>query len=85
MVGIERRDGFIANQQGGLADQGPGDGDALPLAAGELVRIAIEQVSGKTDFGQGKRGQSTSGQAVVPAVDAQRLGDDIEYAHARVE
>ena len=36
----------------GLQRQGPGDADALPLPAGELVRIAAGVVGVQPDLGQ---------------------------------
>ncbi|MPN05417.1 hypothetical protein SDC9_152667 [bioreactor metagenome] len=39
---VERGGGFVRNQQLGVAGQSHGNGDALALAAGELVRIRIE-------------------------------------------
>ena len=38
---VQRRCGLVANQQFGFDREGAGDGDALALAAGELVRIAL--------------------------------------------
>jgi hypothetical protein len=37
--GIERGGGFVGNEQGGLADDGLGDKDALALAAAEFMGI----------------------------------------------
>ena len=39
---VERRDRLVADQELGLQRQGAGDADALPLAAGEAVRVAAE-------------------------------------------
>src|SRR5579883_1570052 len=36
---VEGAEGLIHQHQGGVHHQGPGDGDALPHAAGELVRV----------------------------------------------
>jgi hypothetical protein len=41
---VERRDRLVGDQQLGLQRQRAGDADALALAAGELVRIAVERV-----------------------------------------
>ncbi|MCY1368918.1 hypothetical protein D9M69_559300 [compost metagenome] len=38
---IQRRDGFIANDDGRLERQGPRNADALPLAARELMGITL--------------------------------------------
>nr|WP_208022729.1 hypothetical protein [Desulfonema ishimotonii] len=34
---VQGADGFVCNDQGWVQDNGPGNGDALALAAGELV------------------------------------------------
>ena len=41
---VERRGRLVEHQHLGLHDQGARDGDALPLAAGEFVRIALQHV-----------------------------------------
>ncbi len=41
---VERRDGLVENEQLGLQDEGPGDTDALALAARELVRVTVRVV-----------------------------------------
>ncbi len=37
---IEGRDGLVCDEEVWIEGQGPGDGDSLPLATGELVRSA---------------------------------------------
>ena len=39
--GIQGGKGFIQEQQFGVADEGPGQGDTLPLAAGNIPGQAI--------------------------------------------
>ena len=41
---IQRAGGLVADQKLGLGGQGASDGDALALAAGELVREAVQRV-----------------------------------------
>ncbi len=36
---VEGRDGFVGDHQIGVENHGPGDADALPLAARELVGV----------------------------------------------
>src|SRR5471030_1878650 len=36
-LGIEGGGGFVEDEEGGVADEGAGDGDALALAAGEAL------------------------------------------------
>ncbi len=49
---IERRDGFVGDQDFRLERQRAGDADALPLAAGEFVRIALHGAGVQTDQAQ---------------------------------
>src|SRR5271157_3957544 len=43
---VESGRGFVCNQQAGLVDERHGDEDALPLPAGELVRIVAVAIGG---------------------------------------
>jgi len=54
-AGVEVAGGFVAEQELGPADQGAGDGDALLLAAGELVGSVVLAL-GQADLGQGLAG-----------------------------
>ena len=42
--GIQRAEGFVQEQKFGFDREGAGEGDALALAAGELVRIGFCQM-----------------------------------------
>ncbi len=44
-VGIEVAGGFIGHEDGGIVDEGAGDGDALLLAAGEFVGAVVEALA----------------------------------------
>ena len=55
-----------------VADQRPGDGDALPLAAGELGRVAVDRVPGQSDRLQALRGPCAS--ASAPPMPISRSG-----------
>ena len=46
VLGIEVTGGFIGEKHFGLVDDGPGDGDALLLAAGELATFSKAVSSG---------------------------------------
>ena len=48
--GVERAGGLVEQQDGGVAQHGPGDGDALALAAGEPHAALAEE--GVEAFGQ---------------------------------
>ena len=41
---VERADGLVADDEFRVHGQGAGDADALALAAGELVRVAVRRV-----------------------------------------
>ena len=43
--GVDHRDRLIGQDQAGLRNQRPGYGDALDLAAGELVRVTLADLS----------------------------------------
>jgi hypothetical protein len=45
--------GFVQQDQLGLGDERPGDGDALPLAARELVGVAVQVVGRDLHLGGG--------------------------------
>ena len=49
---VERAGRLVEHHDLRLDDQRPRDGDALPLAAGELVRIAVEERLGTAAFRQ---------------------------------
>ena len=52
-LGVEVSGGLVGEDDGGVVDQGAGDGDALALAAGELVGLvhhAGAEVDGLEDF-----------------------------------
>ena len=85
---VEHRDRLVGDQQAGAQHEAAGDGDALALAAGELVRVALgEGLDGRqADLLEGVVDERLLG---LPgrrkAVDAQRLGDEVACAQARVE
>ena len=61
----------------GLHGECPGDADALPLAAAELVRIALDEGGIETDQVEQLGHASLAGLALGEVVDAQRLGEDL--------
>ena len=40
-LGVQVAGGLVGEDDGGLVDQSPSDGDALPLAAGEFVGLVV--------------------------------------------
>ena len=82
---IQRRRGFIADQQARPGGQGAGDRDALALATGKLVRILETRQAAQPDVIQ----QIADDLFNLPFVfrqlmEADRLGDDVGYLHARI-
>ncbi len=83
---VERRDRLVADDQFGFGGQCASDADALALAAGKFVRPPAQRVTRQAhgvhqrhhlrfEFGRG------FGEAEI----ADRFGQDIAHAHARVE
>ena len=82
---VEHRDRLVADQALGVEHERGGDGHALALAAGQLVRVAVAKALGReADVGQ----RAVHARGVLGgrrALDDQRLGHDRPHAHARVE
>jgi hypothetical protein len=74
---IEGGDRLVGHDQLRPGREGPGDADPLALAAGELVRIAVEVGGGEAhdieEFGH----LAPYLRGVAVPVDVQRLGDDL--------
>jgi hypothetical protein len=68
---VEGRDGLVADDELGPQGQGPGDADALALAAGELVREALGAPRGARPTTSQELGAPSSRLARVDAVDGQ--------------
>src|SRR5690606_7647224 len=73
---VERRDRLVADHEGGLEDQGSGDGHPLPLPAGELVRIAAD-VARVHPAALEHRLHAVAQVRPAHAVRQQRLGHDV--------
>ena len=77
---VERRHRLVADQEVRLHRERAGDADALPLAAGELVRVAAAE--GRVEAGAahllvhvGRRDRARRDDAV----DQRRLADDVRH------
>src|SRR5699024_1191495 len=82
---VQRTGRFVANDQPRFHGQRAGDGDTLTLAAGELVRIALQRVGRQTDFFQQLAGTTlTLGTVFAHALRTHAFGNDIGDAHARI-
>ena len=83
---VEGGGGLVEQDELGLERDGPGDGDALALAAGELVREALQDVVGHAGVDQ--RGLDAV-DAVLGAgadvVDDQALLEEAAHAEAGVQ
>ena len=69
VCGVEFAGGLVGEQDGGGVGQGHGDGDALLLAAGHLVRAAVAAVG---DAQQLQEFQGAFGLGAAAAVAARR-------------
>ncbi len=83
---VERRHRLVADDDLRLQGQRPGDADALALAAGELVRVAVDVVGVEADPLQqllGALQPALAGRDV--GVHRPALGHDVADGHARVQ
>src|SRR5690606_19155054 len=82
---VERRDWLVANDEARPRRKRTGNTYALPLATGELVRIAFGVLGWQADLAQDV-GNALG--AFVPArqtMHGERLGDQRPYRHTRIE
>ena len=83
---VERRDRLVADDQFGFGGERPGDADALALAAGEFVRPAAQRVARQAHGVHQRRHLRVEfGGRFGEAEIADRLGQDVAHAHARIE
>ena len=74
---VERGDRLVADDDVRLQRERPGDADALALAAGEAVRIAVQVLGAEADhLQQPDRGRAPR-RVGADAVDRERLGEDV--------
>ena len=71
---VERRGRLVEQQQFWFQQQGAGDGDALALAARELVRIAVGDRRGQTDRARAPRRPRVIDVALADDASAARRG-----------
>src|SRR5215217_3796079 len=84
---IERRDGLVADDQARVESDGPCHPDPLPLAARELVRVAIVVLGVQADHLEKLLNPplALAACATSYSVGLQRLGDDVAHGHAGVQ
>src|SRR3954453_23824128 len=82
---VERRDGLVTHDQLRVQGECARDADALALPAGELVRVAIDEVGAEPDrVEQPLRGLAPRFPC-PELVDDERLGNDVADRHPRIE
>ena len=82
---VERRGDLVADQDGRADDQGARDGDALALAARELVGVAVDVARGQRDAVEHLLDPLVGLGSGRGAEDAERLAHDLPDRLARVE
>jgi hypothetical protein len=82
---VECRHGLVRGDEVRIQRQGPREADPLPLAAGELMRIAGDCVRGQPDDLQELAHAGGGRPSSREPVHAQRLADDPADAVARVQ
>ncbi len=82
---VQRRDRLVGQDQLWLGHDRPGDADALPLAAGELVRVAVVVLGVEPDHFHDLAHATSPLHLRAELVNAQRLADDRAHRTARVQ
>src|ERR1019366_7271357 len=83
---VECRRRLVADDESWLHRQGARDGDALALAAGEFVRIALERVAAHADLLDELLESRAPGAGIhLRAQRLQAFFEDCEHTHARVQ
>ena len=82
---VERRQRLVRDDQRRIGRQRAGDRDPLALAAGELMRIAVQRIPRQAHVVHQFLGPRAAFRVRPDAVDGQRLGDDGGDRHARIE
>jgi hypothetical protein len=83
----KRRDGLVTDDQARVERDGPGHPDPLPLAARELVRVAVVVLGVEADQLEKLLHPplALAAGATAYIVGLQRLGDDVTHRHAGVQ
>ncbi|APZ55380.1 hypothetical protein Ga0080574_TMP5098 (plasmid) [Salipiger abyssi] len=82
---VQRRNRLVGDHQRGIECQSAGNGDALALSARELVRKALCHLGFQPDIAQKPAHRLFQRGARGAAMHAQRLGQKLAHAHARIE
>ena len=81
---VEGADRLVAHDELRVERQRPGDGDALPLPARELVRLAVDRVRRQPHAVQ-QGHHAPAGRIPGDALHAERLGQDVADVHRGVQ
>jgi hypothetical protein len=85
---VQHGHGLVRYQQVGLQDQAGGDGDPLPLPAGELVRVPVRVELRRRQLGSGQRLRDPSpalGAGLSDAVDEHALLHGLSDPDPRIQ
>src|SRR5580698_6546216 len=82
--GIQRGHRLVRYYHGRIQSQRAGDHDSLLLAAGQLVRIAADELLRRAQPGSGQGAVHPLGQALGQAVQPRPLGHGVEYVLPRI-
>ena len=82
---IQRRGRFVQQDQRRFQHQRPGDGDALALAAGKLVRVAMTALRVEADFFQCPNHLGFAFVSRQLAMHLKAFTDDLRHGHPRAE
>ena len=82
---VEHRGGFVGEDDVGFHGQGSGDGDALPLSAGQLMGVWVEHRSPRPTVAMSSRSSFEGCRAVVFSVKLQGTRQEVLDAVCRVE
>ncbi len=82
---IEGGHGLVADDELGVQGERPGDADALALAAGELVRVAMDVALVEPDPAEQLADDVFARSLVLEAVHERALADDLADRHPRVQ
>ncbi|VTR68114.1 hypothetical protein DESC_690051 [Desulfosarcina cetonica] len=82
---IQGGDGLVANHEGGVRGQGPGDADALALPAAELVRVVPPGFPAQAHEVQEFRNAPIDHRPVAVAVGQEGFGENAAHAQPRIK
>src|SRR5207302_8502521 len=78
-------DGLVAHDEAGLDRQRSCDADALPLAAGKLMGVAVDEAGVQAHYAEQLLDPVLPLLSLREVVDVDRLADDVSHGLPRVE